>query len=115
MTVQVCVEPLRRERRRESITAVRGDVVDALDEPFVLVVHSLGAAAVELVAAARPGRALASTVAARFDPAMTTVTAIEKSGHWTHIERSSAVAKDADRFVAELSTGAAAPGPPAGD
>jgi hypothetical protein len=91
MTAQVCNEPLRRERRRESITAIRGDVVGALDKPIVLVGHSLGTAVVELVAAARPARALASTVAARFDPAMTTVTAIEKSGNLTHIERLSAL------------------------
>src|SRR5882672_2652531 len=32
-------------------------VVDALDKPFVLVGHSLGATVVELVAAPRPGRA----------------------------------------------------------
>ena len=115
MTVQVCVEPLRRERRRESITVIPGDVVDALDEPFVLVVHSFAAAAVELVAAARPGRALASTVAAPFEPAMTTATSIEESGHWTHIERPCALAEDTDRLVAELSTGAAGAGPPAGD
>ena len=113
MTARVCNEPLRRERRREGITEIRGDVMDALDKPFVLFGHSLGAAVVELVAAARSARALASTVAARFDPAMTTVTAIEKSGHWTHIERPSAVAAEINRFLAELPAGAAGAVPPA--
>lgn len=115
MTAQVCHESLRRERRRESITAIRGDVVCAPDQPTLLVGHSLGTAAVELVAAARPARALASTVAARLDPAMTTVTAIEKSGNLTHIERPSAVAAEIKRFRAELPTGASGAGPPAGD
>jgi len=50
---------------------------------------------------------VASRVAARFDPATTTVTAIEKSGHWPHIERPSAVAGEINRFLADnLATGA---------
>jgi len=45
---------------------------------------------------------VASAVAARFDPAQTTVTAIEKSGHWPHLEHPSAVAAEINRFLAEL-------------
>lgn len=45
---------------------------------------------------------VASAVAARFDPAKTTVTAIEKSGHWVHLEQPSAVAAEINRFLAEL-------------
>jgi pimeloyl-ACP methyl ester carboxylesterase len=45
---------------------------------------------------------VASAVAARFDPAKTTVTAIGKSGHWPHIERPSAVAAEINRFLANL-------------
>ena len=50
---------------------------------------------------------VAARVAARFDPARTTVTAIEKSGHWPHIERPSAVAAEMNRFLADkFATGA---------
>jgi esterase len=50
---------------------------------------------------------VAARVAARFDPARTTVTAIEKSGHWPHIERPSAVAAEMNRFLSDnLATGA---------
>lgn len=53
---------------------------------------------------------VAARVAARFDPATTTVTAIEKSGHWPHIERPSAVAAEMNRFLADnLATGATGP------
>jgi pimeloyl-ACP methyl ester carboxylesterase len=45
---------------------------------------------------------VAAAVAARFDPAKTTVTAIEKSGHWVHLEQPSAVAAEINRFLAEL-------------
>ena len=45
---------------------------------------------------------IASAVAARFDPAKTTVTAIEKSGHWPHLEHPSAVAAEINRFLAGL-------------
>jgi pimeloyl-ACP methyl ester carboxylesterase len=45
---------------------------------------------------------VASAVAARFDPAKTTVTAIEKSGHWVHLEQPSAVVAEINRFLAEL-------------
>ena len=51
---------------------------------------------------------VAARVAARFDLARTTVTAIEKTGHWPHIERPSAVAAEINRFLADnLATGAA--------
>ncbi len=50
---------------------------------------------------------VASAVAARFDSAKTTVTAIEKSGHWPHVEHPSAVAAGINRFLADnLATGA---------
>ena len=50
---------------------------------------------------------VAARVAARFDPARTTVTAIEESGHWPHIERPSAVAAEINRFLPDsLATGA---------
>ncbi|QIZ01079.1 alpha/beta fold hydrolase [Streptomyces sp. S1D4-11] len=42
---------------------------------------------------------VASGVGARFDSDNTTVTEIEKSGHWPHIERPSAVATEIDRFL----------------
>jgi esterase len=44
---------------------------------------------------------VAARVAERFDPARTTVTAIEKSGHWPHLERPSAVAAAMNRFLAD--------------
>jgi len=44
---------------------------------------------------------VAANVAERFDPARTTVTAVEKSGHWPHIERPSAVAAAMNRFLAD--------------
>ncbi len=44
---------------------------------------------------------VAARVAQRFDPARTTVTTIEKSGHWPHIERPSAVAAAMNRFLAD--------------
>jgi pimeloyl-ACP methyl ester carboxylesterase len=44
---------------------------------------------------------VAARVAERFDPARTTVTTIEKSGHWPHIERPSAVAAAMNRFLAD--------------
>jgi pimeloyl-ACP methyl ester carboxylesterase len=44
---------------------------------------------------------VAARVAERFDPARTTVTTIEKSGHWPHIERPSAVAALMNRFLAD--------------
>jgi pimeloyl-ACP methyl ester carboxylesterase len=43
---------------------------------------------------------VAARVAERFDPNRTTVTAIEESGHWPHIERPSAVAAAVNRFLA---------------
>lgn len=50
---------------------------------------------------------VAARVAQRFDPARTTVTTIEKSGHWPHIERPSAVAAEINRFLPDsLATGA---------
>jgi esterase len=50
---------------------------------------------------------VASGVVARFRSAKTTVTEIEKSGHWPHIERPSAVAAEIDRFLTDnLATGA---------
>src|SRR5260370_18918987 len=105
MSARVCREPVRRERRGEDITEIWGPIPK----------HRGHLQRVEVVAAARPARALASTVAARFDPAMTTVTAIEKSGNWTHIERPCAVGAEIDRFLAELPTGAAGAVPPASD
>jgi pimeloyl-ACP methyl ester carboxylesterase len=55
---------------------------------------------------------VAARVAERFDPNRTTVTAIEESGHWPHIERPSAVAAAVNRFLAgdlaTLATGTAA-------
>jgi pimeloyl-ACP methyl ester carboxylesterase len=42
---------------------------------------------------------VASIVAPRFDSSKTTVTEIEESGHWPHIERPSAVAAEIDRFL----------------
>lgn len=44
---------------------------------------------------------VAADVAERFDPARTTVAAVEKSGHWPHIERPSAVAAAMNRFLAD--------------
>jgi len=44
---------------------------------------------------------VAAGVAERFDPARTTVTTIEKAGHWPHIERPSAVAAAMNRFLAD--------------
>lgn len=43
---------------------------------------------------------VASAVAARFDPANSTVTEIGESSHWPHIERPTAVAGEIDRFLA---------------
>jgi pimeloyl-ACP methyl ester carboxylesterase len=56
---------------------------------------------------------VASVVVARFDPAATTVTEIETSGHWPHIERPAAVATEIDRFLVdnfETGTVSAVPG-----
>jgi pimeloyl-ACP methyl ester carboxylesterase len=51
---------------------------------------------------------VAARVAARFDAARTTVTAIERSGHWPHVEHPSVVAAEISRFLADnLATGAA--------
>ena len=44
---------------------------------------------------------VADRVAARFDPTRTTVAVIEKSGHWPHIERPSAVAGEMNRFLTD--------------
>jgi pimeloyl-ACP methyl ester carboxylesterase len=50
---------------------------------------------------------VAARVAERFDPARTTVTAIEKSGHWPHIEHPAVVAAEINRFLVDnLATGA---------
>jgi pimeloyl-ACP methyl ester carboxylesterase len=43
---------------------------------------------------------VASGVAARFDPANSTVTEIGQSSHWPHLERPAAVAREIDRFLA---------------
>ena len=40
-------------------------------------------------------------IAARFDAAKTTVTEIEKAGHWPHLERPSVVAAEVNRFLAD--------------
>jgi pimeloyl-ACP methyl ester carboxylesterase len=42
---------------------------------------------------------VASVVAPRFDSTRTTVTEIEKSGHWPHVEHPSTVAAEIDRFL----------------
>jgi pimeloyl-ACP methyl ester carboxylesterase len=44
---------------------------------------------------------VASVVAPRFDSTRTTVTEIEKSGHWPHVERPAAVAAEIDRFLVD--------------
>lgn len=50
---------------------------------------------------------VAARVAARFDPARTTVNTIENAGHWPHIERPSAVAAELNRFLSDnFATGA---------
>ena len=54
---------------------------------------------------------VADRVAARFDPTRTTVAVIEKSGHWPHIERPSAVAGEMNRFLTDSL--ATPPGQPA--
>ena len=51
---------------------------------------------------------VAATVAARFDPAKTTVTEIEKSSHWPHIEQPAVVATQISRFLARALTTEAA-------
>jgi esterase len=43
---------------------------------------------------------VAATVVARFDSTKTTVTEIEKSSHWPHIEQPSVVAAQISRFLA---------------
>jgi pimeloyl-ACP methyl ester carboxylesterase len=56
---------------------------------------------------------VASAVAARFNSSKTTVTEIETSGHWPHIERPAAVAAEIDRFLVDnfaTGTSSAVPG-----
>jgi pimeloyl-ACP methyl ester carboxylesterase len=43
---------------------------------------------------------IASAIAARFDPANSTVTEIGQSTHWPHVENPTAVAREIDRFLA---------------
>jgi esterase len=44
---------------------------------------------------------VASAVAPRFHSTRMTVTEIDKSGHWPHVEYPSAVAAEIDRFLVE--------------
>jgi pimeloyl-ACP methyl ester carboxylesterase len=47
---------------------------------------------------------VASAVAARFSRTQTTVNAIDKSGHWPHLDQPSAVAVKISAFLAGLSS-----------
>ena len=47
---------------------------------------------------------IASAVAARFSRTQTTVNAIDKSGHWPHLDQPSAVAAEISAFLAGLSS-----------
>jgi pimeloyl-ACP methyl ester carboxylesterase len=56
--------------------------------------------------------AVASAVALRFHSARTTVTEIEKSGHWPHVEHPATVAAEIDRFLVDnFATGTVGGGP----